>query len=118
MYQQGGCLASALLFFQRYENLNDKKAPCFLCLQAFGLVGCHWCVALVFLIQTLTTGGVVSKFSSEPPEKLFCEMEPCIFDLGGLDGMNDVEALHGDCAAEHEGTGWTIKSGNLLRDTI
>ena len=31
LYQQRGqSLASALLFFQRYENLNDK-APCFSC---------------------------------------------------------------------------------------
>lgn len=72
------------------------------------------------ILQTLTTRGVCSKFSSGALEKLFCELEPCVFDFNGLDAMNEVEALHGDCqlspsAAEHEGTGRTTKSSNLLK---
>lgn len=102
---------------------------------AFGLAGSYCLVVgdfvrlvllffcLFFKVQTLTTRGVCSKFNSGALEKLFCELEPYIFDFNGLNAMNEVEALHGDCqlppcAAESEGTGRTTKSSNLLRQTI
>lgn len=106
----------------------ESKSVCvkyfggFILNRVYRLLG--WLVVTGFFkIQTLTTRGVSSKFSSDALEKLFCEIEPCIFDFNGLDAMNEEEALHGDCqpppcAPEHEGTGRTTKSSNLLRHTI
>lgn len=111
---------------KRFHNLNPTVFVLILwwvhfehSLQAFVLVGSN----CFFRTQTLTTRGVSSKFSSDALKNFFCEAEPCRFEFTGLDAMNEVESLRGDCqpppcSAEHEGTGRTTESSNLLRGTI
>lgn len=77
----------------------------------------------VLKTQTLTTRGVSSKPSSDALAILLCGIEPRMFDFSGLDAMCEVEGRHGDCqlsscAGEHEGTGRTTESSNLLRYKI